>query len=111
MDIQDTIRKQVTDNPVILYMKGTPQFPQCGFSALAVEILARHLGGTKNLPTVNVLLEPDIRQGIKEFSSWPTVPQLYVGGEFIGGADIIKQLHEQGELASILAAKTPPASS
>lgn len=104
MDTQETIRKQIEDNPVILYMKGTPQFPQCGFSALAVEIIAKHLGGADRMETVNVLMEPEIRQGIKEYSSWPTIPQLYINGEFIGGADIIKQLHEQGELEGKLSA-------
>ena len=102
MDIQETIRETVTTNPVVLYMKGTPQFPQCGFSAFAVEILKKQLGGTDKLHTINVLLDQDVRQGIKEFSSWPTIPQLYIKGEFIGGADIIKQLHEEGQLEELL---------
>lgn len=103
MDIQENIRIQLKGHPIVLYMKGTPQFPQCGFSALAVEVLKRHLGDAKDaLLTVNVLEDPDIRQGIKEFSSWPTIPQLYIKGEFIGGADIIKQMHEDGSLAGKL---------
>ena len=104
MDVQESIRRQIAEHPVVLYMKGTPQFPQCGFSALAVEAVLRHLGDAKDrLHTVNVLEDPDVRQGIKEFSDWPTIPQLYIKGEFIGGADIIKQMHDEGELAKKLA--------
>ena len=107
MDIQATIKSHVESNPVVLYMKGSPKFPQCGFSALAVEVLKKHLGNDEQaFVTVNVLEDPDIRQGIKEYSSWPTIPQLYVKGEFIGGADIIKELHESGELANILKGKS-----
>jgi monothiol glutaredoxin len=84
MDTQEVIRKQVTDNPVVLYMKGTPDAPMCGFSAAAVQIL--EACGADNVATVNVLADNDIRQGIKDFSQWPTVPQLYVNGEFVGGA-------------------------
>ncbi len=108
MDINQQIKQQLEGHPVVLYMKGTPQFPQCGFSALAVELLKTCLGSTKNIFTVNVLLEPDIRQGIKEFSSWPTIPQLYIKGEFVGGADIIKQMYEAGELQTKLANITTP---
>ncbi|QLG89137.1 Grx4 family monothiol glutaredoxin [Chitinibacter bivalviorum] len=100
MSIQDTIRQQVTDNAVILYMKGTPTFPQCGFSAGAVQIL-KNLG--VNFAAVNVLADPEIRQGIKEFANWPTIPQLYVKGEFIGGSDIMKELYASGELAEMVA--------
>ncbi|WP_373973752.1 Grx4 family monothiol glutaredoxin [Chitinibacter sp. SCUT-21] len=100
MSIQDTIRQQVTDNAVILYMKGTPTFPQCGFSAGAVQIL-KNLG--VNFAAVNVLADPEIRQGIKEFANWPTIPQLYIKGEFIGGSDIMKELYASGELAEMVA--------
>jgi monothiol glutaredoxin len=100
MSIQDTIRQQVTENSVILYMKGTPTFPQCGFSAGAVQIL-KNLG--VNFAAVNVLADPEIRQGIKEFANWPTIPQLYIKGEFIGGSDIMKELYASGELAEMVA--------
>ncbi|WP_410499494.1 Grx4 family monothiol glutaredoxin [Chitinibacter sp. S2-10] len=100
MSTQDTIRQQVTENPVILYMKGTPTFPQCGFSAGAVQIL-KNLG--VNFAAVNVLADPEIRQGIKEFANWPTIPQLYIKGEFIGGSDIMKELYASGELAEMVA--------
>ena len=109
MDIQATIRQEITSNPIVLYMKGTPQFPQCGFSALAVEVLTKCTSSSKNFHTVNVLLDPDVRQGIKEYSSWPTIPQLYVNGEFIGGADIIKQMYEEGQLQQLLDAQTTSA--
>lgn len=94
--IHDTIREQVTQHPVVLYMKGTPQFPQCGFSATAIQIL-KHLG-VQNLHTVNVLEDAEIRQGIKDYANWPTIPQLYVRGEFIGGCDIMKEMFQSGEL-------------
>lgn len=100
MSIQDTIRQQVTENPVILYMKGTPTFPQCGFSAGAVQVL-KNLG--VNFAAVNVLADPEIRQGIKEFANWPTIPQLYIKGEFVGGSDIMKELYASGELAEMVA--------
>ncbi|WP_157314946.1 Grx4 family monothiol glutaredoxin [Chitinibacter sp. FCG-7] len=100
MSTQDTIRQQVTENPVILYMKGTPTFPQCGFSAGAVQIL-KNLG--VNFAAVNVLADPEIRQGIKEFANWPTIPQLYIKGEFVGGSDIMKELYASGELAEMVA--------
>lgn len=96
MSIQDTIRQQVESNPVILYMKGSASFPQCGFSAKAVQILKNC--GLSQFATVNVLEDADIRQGIKEFSSWPTIPQLYIKGEFIGGSDIMTELYQSGEL-------------
>ena len=100
MDTQEIIKNQVTTNPVVLYMKGTPQFPQCGFSNLAVQILKAC--EVSNLVTVNVLEDPDIREGIKAYANWPTIPQLYINGEFVGGADIMRNLYEQGELQKLL---------
>ena len=100
MDTQDKIRQQVTGNPVVLYMKGTPQFPQCGFSALTVQAL--NACGVTSFFSVNVLENPDIRQGIKDFANWPTIPQLYVKGEFVGGADIVKEMYQSGELQKLL---------
>ncbi len=100
MNVQDLIRQQVTSHSVVLYMKGTADFPQCGFSANAVRIL--NTCGVNNIFTVNVLEDPEIRQGIKEFSSWPTVPQLYVNGEFIGGSDIMTEMFQSGELKTQL---------
>ena len=100
MDVQDLIKKQVTGNPVVLYMKGTPQFPQCGFSANAVQILKAC--GVAEPFTVNVLEEPEIRQGIKEYANWPTIPQLYVKGEFVGGSDIMREMYQSGELQKLL---------
>jgi monothiol glutaredoxin len=96
MDVQDRIKEQVTGHDVVLYMKGTPQMPQCGFSQLAVQIL--ELSGAKEVFTCNVLEDMEIRQGIKEFSNWPTIPQLYIKGEFVGGSDIMKEMFEAGEL-------------
>ena len=101
MSIQDTIRAQVTGNRVVLYMKGTPQFPQCGFSSAAVQML--QACGVSDLVTVNVLANADIRQGIKDYANWPTIPQLYVGGEFVGGSDIMREMYESGELQQVLA--------
>jgi len=101
MDAQERIRKQVTENKVVLYMKGTPEAPQCGFSATAVQIL--EACGADEVATVDVLADPDIRQGIKQFSNWPTIPQLYIGGEFIGGTDIMREMYQSGELKKILA--------
>ena len=101
MDALERIKEQVTGNPVVLYMKGTPQFPQCGFSANAIQILTAC--GVKEVFTVNVLEEPDIRQGIKEYANWPTIPQLYVKGEFVGGSDIMREMHQSGELQKLLA--------
>ena len=99
-DVQQLIKDQITKHPVVLYMKGTPQFPQCGFSAMAIQILSA--SGVKELFTVNVLENPEIRQGIKTFANWPTIPQLYVGGEFVGGSDIMREMYESGELQKIL---------
>ncbi|HUH86013.1 MAG TPA: Grx4 family monothiol glutaredoxin [Stellaceae bacterium] len=98
----DRIKRDVTDNAVLLYMKGTPVFPQCGFSAAVVQILT-HLG--VKFKGIDVLADPEIRQGIKEFSSWPTIPQLYVKGEFVGGCDIIREMFESGELGEFLKGK------
>jgi len=104
MSIQDVIKKQVHENRIVLYMKGTPDFPQCGFSANAVGIL--RACGANELYTVNVLENPDIRQGIKDYANWPTIPQLYVNGEFVGGSDILTELYKSGELKKLLE-KTP----
>ncbi len=100
MSIQDTIQQQITDHPVVLYMKGTVDFPQCGFSGQVVSILSQL--GVRPF-AVNVLEDPEIRQGIKEFSNWPTLPQLYIRGEFVGGCDIVTELYQSGELAKMLA--------
>jgi monothiol glutaredoxin len=96
MDIKQKIHDTVTGNPVVLYMKGTPQAPQCGFSARAIQIL--QACGVKNLVTVDVLADPDVRQGVKDYANWPTVPQLYIGGEFVGGSDIMTEMYQSGEL-------------
>ena len=100
--IKDRIADDVKSNDVLLFMKGTPVFPQCGFSAAVVQILS-DLG--VKFKAVDVLKDPEIRQGIKEFSNWPTIPQLYVKGEFVGGCDIIRQMHESDELKSFFAEK------
>ncbi|MDX8377027.1 MAG: Grx4 family monothiol glutaredoxin [Mariprofundales bacterium] len=100
--VQQRIADLVQNNNVVLFMKGTPQFPQCGFSNRVAEILQSN---AVEFTHVNILLEPDIREGVKVFSNWPTLPQLYVHGEFIGGCDIIMELDNSGELATILAPK------
>ena len=100
MDAQERIKQQVTGNQVVLYMKGTPQFPQCGFSGRAVQILQSC--GVKSLITVNVLEDDEVRQGVKDYSNWPTVPQLYVKGQLVGGADILTEMFENGELQDLL---------
>jgi monothiol glutaredoxin len=107
MDAQQKIKETVTTNPVVLYMKGTPQFPQCGFSAKAVQILKAC--GVKNIAAVNVLADDDIRQGIKDYANWPTIPQLYIRGEFIGGSDIMAEMYEAGELQQKLEGLTEAA--
>ena len=94
-DAQARIADDVKNNDVLLYMKGTPAFPQCGFSSVVVQILS-HVG--VKFKAVNVLEDPEVREGIKAFSNWPTIPQLYVKGEFVGGADIVKEMFEQEEL-------------
>jgi monothiol glutaredoxin len=96
-DVQARIADEVKTNDVLLYMKGTPQFPQCGFSAVTTQIL-NHLG--VKFKAVNVLEDAEVREGIKAFSNWPTIPQLYVKGEFVGGADIVREMFEQEELAA-----------
>ncbi|MGA7984918.1 MAG: Grx4 family monothiol glutaredoxin [Burkholderiales bacterium] len=101
-DVQQLIKDQVTNHSVVLYMKGTPQFPQCGFSAMAIQVL--QASGVKELFTVNVLENAEIRQGIKQFANWPTIPQLYIGGEFVGGSDIMREMYESGELQKVLEA-------
>ena len=100
MSIQETIKQQIESNAVVLYMKGTADFPQCGFSSRAMQIL-KACGVTK-VATINVLENPEIRQGIKEFSNWPTIPQLYVNGEFVGGSDIMGEMFENGELQELI---------
>ena len=100
MSIQDEIKDTVTNNPVVLFMKGTPQFPMCGFSGQVVQILD-YVGAPYK--GINVLANDEIRQGIKEFSEWPTIPQVYVNGEFIGGSDILIELYNSGELRETLA--------
>ena len=100
MDVQEIIKEQVTTNPVVLYMKGSPRAPMCGFWATAVQSLQ-----ACNLPlffSVNVLEDPAIREGVKAFSDWPTIPQLYIRGEFIGGCDIMREMYQSGELQQLL---------
>jgi monothiol glutaredoxin len=106
MEVQQLIKEQVTSNPVVLYMKGTPKAPMCGFSSTAVQILQ-----ACNLPlffSVNVLEDQSIRDGVKTFSNWPTVPQLYIRGEFVGGCDILKEMYKSGELKTMLAGIAVP---
>lgn len=100
MDAKDFIAKTVTDNPIVLFMKGTAQFPQCGFSGRAVQILKTV--GVKNLVTVNVLEDDEVRQAVKEFANWPTIPQLYIKGEFVGGSDIMQEMFQSGELKKMV---------
>ena len=98
----DQIAQEIGGNDVVLFMKGTPVFPQCGFSAAVVEVLSRL--GVK-FKGVDVLIDPGVREGIKQFSNWPTIPQLYVKGEFIGGCDIVREMYASGELAQVLKEK------
>ncbi len=107
MDIttHDRIRQQVTENTVVLFMKGTPVFPQCGFSATVVQILS-HLG--IKFKGIDVLSDSSVREGIKEYSAWPTIPQLYVKGEFVGGCDIVREMFETGELQQMFEEKGVP---
>jgi monothiol glutaredoxin len=98
--VQQEIAAAISANKVVLFMKGTPQSPQCGYSASAVKMLS-HIG-ILDFTFVNVLEDSEIREGIKQFSSWPTIPQLYVNGEFVGGADIMREMHDAGELAQLL---------
>jgi monothiol glutaredoxin len=99
-DVNAKIKQQISTNKVVLYMKGDAKFPLCGFSGRAIKLLS--LCGVKDYLTVNVLADEEIRQGIKEFSNWPTIPQLYVNGEFIGGSDIMAEMYESGELQQLL---------
>ncbi|MDD0810393.1 Grx4 family monothiol glutaredoxin [Curvibacter sp. RS43] len=101
-DVQQRIDDLVKNNEVLLFMKGTASFPQCGFSGRAVQILKACGVDPKGLKTVNVLEDPEIRHGIKEYSQWPTIPQLYVKGEFIGGSDIMMEMYESGELQQVI---------
>jgi monothiol glutaredoxin len=107
MDTQQRIKDQVTGHPVVLYMKGTPQMPQCGFSALACQVL--NACGVQDLFTVNVLTDAEIREGIKQYANWPTIPQLYVNGEFVGGSDIMREMYQSGELQKLLQQTTQKA--
>lgn len=100
---QDSIKTEIDSNDVVLFMKGTPVFPQCGFSAGVVQILS-HFG--VKFKGIDVLQDPELRQGVKEFANWPTIPQLYVKGEFVGGFDILKEMAETGELVDYLKSKT-----
>jgi monothiol glutaredoxin len=100
--VTERIKKEIGENDVVLFLKGTAIFPQCGFSAAVVQVLSQ-LGVTFN--DFNILEDNDIREGIKEFSNWPTIPQLYVKGEFIGGCDIVREMYETGELAELLTDK------
>ena len=97
--VTERIQSELKESDVVLFMKGTPVFPQCGFSAAVVQVLT-HLG--IKFKGINVLEDPGLRQGIKEFASWPTIPQLYVKGEFVGGCDIIREMYESGELSELL---------
>jgi monothiol glutaredoxin len=100
--VAERIRQEVTSNDVVLFMKGTPVFPQCGFSAAVVQVLT-HVG--VKFKGIDVLSDPSLRQGVKEFSSWPTIPQLYVKGEFIGGCDIVREMFDTGELTEMLSTR------
>ena len=103
--INERIQQQITGDDVVLYMKGTPVFPMCGFSAAVVQVLSQ-LGVP--FQSYNILDDMELRQGLKEFSNWPTFPQLYVKGELVGGCDIVREMHETGELAELLSAKGVP---
>jgi len=102
-EVQDRIREDVTGNNVIIYMKGTPEMPRCGFSAATIEVLQ-----SLNVPfkAVDVLADPEVWQGVKEFSDWPTIPQVFIGGQFVGGCDIVREMHAKGELAPLVKQET-----
>ena len=101
MSVQEKIREQVTSHPVVLYMKGNPQQPMCGFSATASQLLK--MCGAQDVYTVDVLQDQEIREGIKQYANWPTIPQLYVKGEFVGGCDIMREMYQSGELQKLIA--------
>jgi monothiol glutaredoxin len=101
MDAKQFIQKTIDDHAVVLFMKGTAQFPQCGFSGKTVQVLKAC--GVRDMVTVNVLEDDEVRQAIKDFSNWPTVPQLYIRGEFVGGSDIVTEMYESGELQKLIA--------
>jgi monothiol glutaredoxin len=103
-DVQQRIDQMVKDNRVMLFMKGTAQFPMCGFSGRAIQLLKAC--GATDLKTFNVLEDEDVRQGIKDYAQWPTIPQLYINGEFVGGSDIMMEMYESGELAAALAPRS-----
>ncbi len=100
MNVQDRIKQQISENSIVLYMKGSPQFPQCGFSGKSVQLL--QACGAK-FASVDILADSEIREGIKQFSNWPTIPQLYIKGQFIGGCDIMTELYQNGELQKLIA--------
>ena len=100
MSAHDKIHNMVTSNPVVLYMKGSPAFPQCGFSSSAVQMLKAC--GVDRFQSADVLADAEVRQGIKDYANWPTIPQLYVNGEFVGGADIMREMYQSGELQKVL---------
>ncbi|MBA4178386.1 MAG: monothiol glutaredoxin, Grx4 family [Leptothrix sp. (in: Bacteria)] len=100
-DVQQRIDELVKSNHVVLFMKGTAQFPMCGFSGRAIQVLKA--AGADDIKTVNVLEDEEVRQGIKEYAQWPTIPQLYVNGEFVGGSDIVTEMYQSGELHQLLA--------
>lgn len=99
MSVENRIQEQIKNNKIIIYMKGSPAFPQCGFSAAVIDVF-NQLGA--QYETVDVLSDPEIRQGIKEFSNWPTIPQVYIDGKFIGGCDIIREMYTQGQLQPLV---------
>jgi monothiol glutaredoxin len=103
--VQERIERELSEHDVVLFMKGTPAFPQCGFSSLVVQLL-NHVG--VEFVGIDVLSDPALRQGIKAFSDWPTIPQLYVKGEFVGGCDIVREMYQSGELAQLLASRNVP---
>ena len=103
--VHEEIKKEVEENPVLIYMKGTQEAPQCGFSAAAVQVLSSYGVPVKD---VNVLADPEKMQAVKVFSSWPTIPQIYIGGKFIGGCDIVKAMHAKGEIAPLLQKAVAP---
>jgi monothiol glutaredoxin len=100
MSTHEKIHQTVTSNPVVLFMKGTPQFPQCGFSSTVAQILKQ--SGVDSYTAINVLADEEIRQGIKDYANWPTIPQLYINGEFVGGCDIVREMYQSGELKTLL---------